>query len=148
MKKIILLIILFSSYLLSSQTFYWVGGSGNWSDANHWSLISGGITAGVIPDASTNVIFDNKSGSKIITVTASQNIEVNSLHGNNTTLIIDLVGSSLVDLKFNAEVELTQYFRYKIAGKTYLTPSNNAIYQFAHGSSPSDRFSMHNYLHY
>lgn len=47
---------------ISSKTYYWINGSGNWIDANHWSLTSGGTTAGCIPGLKDNAIFDNASG--------------------------------------------------------------------------------------
>ncbi len=41
---------------------YWVGGSGNWSDnATHWSLTSNGAAGADLPDATTDVHFDNLS---------------------------------------------------------------------------------------
>ena len=42
--------------------YYWIGGSGNWSDGSHWSLSSGGPPANCIPTASDNVFFDAASG--------------------------------------------------------------------------------------
>ena len=43
---------------------YWVGGSGDWSDAtNHWATTSGGSPAvGNLPASTTNVHFDANSG--------------------------------------------------------------------------------------
>lgn len=41
---------------------YWVGGSGNWSDAaNHWSYVSGGSPGAYLPAATNNVYFDSNS---------------------------------------------------------------------------------------
>lgn len=40
---------------------FWVGGSGNWSDSNNWSLSSGGPGGACIPAGNTNVIFDENS---------------------------------------------------------------------------------------
>lgn len=46
------------------STFYWVGGTGNWSDDdNHWATESGGSPAnGNIPTQTDNVIIDANSG--------------------------------------------------------------------------------------
>jgi gliding motility-associated-like protein len=46
----------------SPTSFYWVNGGGNWNDPNHWSLTSGGTTAGCIPGLNDHVIFNNGSG--------------------------------------------------------------------------------------
>lgn len=54
-------ILLFSSASIAAD-FYWVTGSGNWSDTNSWSLTSGGGPVFTLPTAADNVIFDNNSG--------------------------------------------------------------------------------------
>lgn len=50
---------------------YWVGGTGNWSDAtNHWATISGGAPgAGNLPTATDDVFFDSASNATGYTVT-------------------------------------------------------------------------------
>ncbi len=40
---------------------YWIGGSGDWSDGNHWSLTSNGTPSGIVPNNTHKVIFDNNS---------------------------------------------------------------------------------------
>ena len=42
-------------------TKYWVGGTGNWQDINHWSLESGGIGGANIPTLEDDVYFDSNS---------------------------------------------------------------------------------------
>jgi len=44
-----------------SSSLYWIGGSGNWSDASHWSLTSNGTTCGCIPTINDDVFFDANS---------------------------------------------------------------------------------------
>ena len=41
--------------------FYWIGGDGNWSDTNNWSLTSGGPPSGCLPGPNDDVYFDNNS---------------------------------------------------------------------------------------
>ncbi len=53
-------------FLLSIQVagadYYWVGGSGNWSDISHWVTSSGGsIQHDQVPTANDNVTFDDNS---------------------------------------------------------------------------------------
>lgn len=44
------------------QDYFWVGGTGNWSDLNHWATTSGGSTFyGELPTRYDNVIFDANS---------------------------------------------------------------------------------------
>ncbi len=47
--------------LPEETTLYWIGGSGNWDDPNHWSFTSGGIPANLYPNIMSNVIFDENS---------------------------------------------------------------------------------------
>ncbi|WP_341837241.1 Ig-like domain-containing protein [Chitinophaga pollutisoli] len=51
---------------------YWVGGSGDWNDASHWSNTSGGPGGACIPTVSNDVFFDANSGftaaSKTVTI--------------------------------------------------------------------------------
>lgn len=45
----------------TTKNLYWVGGSGNWDDPNHWSSLSGGAPIGCIPSSIDNVFFDQNS---------------------------------------------------------------------------------------
>lgn len=55
-----------------SRNLYWVGGSGNWSEASNWSTSSGGVGGACIPSPTDNVIFDG-----------------NSFNSNNQEVLID-----------------------------------------------------------
>ncbi len=47
------------------KTLYWVGGSGNWNDVNHWSLVNDGVyppVNGCVPTPIDDVVFNNNSG--------------------------------------------------------------------------------------
>ena len=44
------------------RNLYWVGGAGNWSDINHWSLTSGGAAGQCVPNQYDNVFFNESSG--------------------------------------------------------------------------------------
>lgn len=43
------------------ENYYWIGGSGNWDDRNHWSAYSGGPGGIGVPDSSHSAIFDENS---------------------------------------------------------------------------------------
>ena len=45
----------------ASQSFFWVGGTGDWNDPAHWSFSSGGPSSGCIPTAIDDVFFDMNS---------------------------------------------------------------------------------------
>lgn len=64
-KRLLLILInCFTYALLSAQTLYWVGGSGNFNDPKHWSLTSGGASVNQIPNSGTDVVFDDNSSNK------------------------------------------------------------------------------------
>lgn len=55
------LIITHESKLTTGKTFFWIGGTGTWNDDTHWSLSTGGATAGQLPTISDRVIIDDNS---------------------------------------------------------------------------------------
>ncbi len=62
--KLILTSILLTFLTLTTvaQDYYWVGGTGNWSDLSHWATTSGGnIVHTELPAAGNNVYFDANS---------------------------------------------------------------------------------------
>ncbi|GEM_PF-3769849 len=68
---------------------YWVGGTGNWSDAaNHWAATSGGLPgAGNLPVAGDSVFFDSNSGSGTVTIN-SAGVSVLDLNETSTNITI------------------------------------------------------------
>ncbi len=57
-----LLFVVFFSVATCAQDYYWVGGSGNWTDLSHWATSSGGTTLHTsLPTSSDNVYFDANS---------------------------------------------------------------------------------------
>jgi len=74
-KKVYLLFTIFlvSSFAAKASNYYWVGGTGNWSEfATHWATSSGGSTFNTqVPQSIDNVFFDANSfssGSQTITL--------------------------------------------------------------------------------
>lgn len=46
----------------SAADFYWVGGTGNWTDLNHWATTSGGAVHPIaLPGTGDDVFFDANS---------------------------------------------------------------------------------------
>ncbi len=62
-KNILVIIFLLISYCHSyASNYYWVGGTGNFSDTLHWATTSGGTTNyAVIPTNTDDVFFDSNS---------------------------------------------------------------------------------------
>ncbi len=61
-KKLTLIIILLGSLNAKGANYYWVKGSGSWSDLTHWATSSGGsIFHNQVPTFKDNVYFDANS---------------------------------------------------------------------------------------
>jgi len=109
-----------------SQTFagdfYWVGNSGDWNDASHWSTQSGGKGGILVPSAADNVFIDNKSfnsRNSIITINSSiavHNLTISALESNftiksNKQTEINIYGSISVSSKFENQIHSTLRFK-------------------------------------
>ena len=61
-KHLLLFLFVFSFGIIYANDYYWVGGTGAWSDINHWATTSGGgILHAQVPTANDNVYFDDNS---------------------------------------------------------------------------------------
>ena len=58
-RKFLLLSILFCAFTINSfaADFYWVGNNGDWNDASHWAITSGGNGGIGIPAQNDDVFF-------------------------------------------------------------------------------------------
>lgn len=122
--------VLLLSFALQANTqtdIFWVGGSGDWDDMNHWMKSSGGTNiAGVIPDEDINAIIDMNSGlnsNSTITIPPG-NHDVNDIVVTNTSgftllfdgsasngyLEMDIYGDLYFEQGFN--LEFTEYSIY------------------------------------
>ena len=108
---------------------YWVGGTGNWNDPNHWSLTSGGAPAGCMPSQGDNVFFDvnsfTASGQTVnINVTASchnmiwNNVNSPSLIGGST---LNIHGSLRLAPNLSWNHSGWTYFQSRNTGNTITT---------------------------
>ena len=60
-RSILFFICFFTILVFKAQTLYWVGGSGNFNDGNHWSLVQGGAPSNLIPNINSDVVFENET---------------------------------------------------------------------------------------
>lgn len=82
--------------------YYWVGGTGKWSDyQKHWATTSGGTTFhSIVPSAFDNVIFDSNSHTDTFQVTLDQTV----ITCNNLSFDIDesiMILSGAIGSNFN-----------------------------------------------
>lgn len=110
---------------LVGSSHYWVGGSGDWNDRNHWSSTSGGPGGACVPFRNDNVIFDLNSG-----LTGGGTLTTSSGSFCNDMTWAAGVGT----VTFNQSATST----FKIYGSLMLRPTvvMNATFEFT-GSVPS-----------
>jgi hypothetical protein len=75
-KAFAVLLLITAAFPLHAAKYYWVGGSGNWTDLSHWASTSGGTKQYLtLPGVYDDVIFDANSGftatSKTVTMDAA-----------------------------------------------------------------------------
>ncbi len=99
---------------VTNKDYYWIGGAGNWNDTQHWSLSSGGGTAGCFPSRYDNVHFDANSF---------------SINGDTVVLNQDKVYFNNMDwtgVQLNPTIVNQEYFDLlSVGGSLILTPGVN-----------------------
>lgn len=100
-----------------SKNLYWIGGSGDWDDSNHWSDSSGGAPTTCGPGPMDNVTFDSNSG------TTSFDININRMSFCNN-LICDSLPFD-IDLNIDANIKIYASLSLKPG---FNIKSNNAIF--------------------
>ncbi len=125
LRKQLLFITLFISSVLSAQTLYWVGGSGNFNDANHWSLTSGGSVSGITPNPGTDLIFDNNSSMNDLVINITGLNHIKSLKIQNTNNNYHFTGSNLSTIYCGGDFILNEKSFY--SANTKLIFSSNSL---------------------
>lgn len=102
----------------NSVDFYWVGGTGNWSDPVHWSFTSGGPSSGCVPSGKDNVFFDANSFSangQIVTVD-KENIYMHDMTWNGVTNNPEFTGDLDYRIRVTGSLELSQDMQHTFEG--------------------------------
>lgn len=97
MKTKIFLSLLFCSiaFFSLSVDYYWIGGSGSWSEQSHWSLTSGGTATTTMPGVSDNIIIDANSGAASFIVSIDIDITVLNITVENASASIHVDGNDI-----------------------------------------------------
>ncbi len=109
---------------LSAADYFWVGGSGNWSDISHWATTSGGVTTHAqAPGADDDVYFDANSFTA-----AGQTVTLNtdiifcrSMDWSGATNAPTLTGSRSVTMMIYGSLRLIPAQTYAMAGSVVFT---------------------------
>ncbi|RYD57597.1 MAG: choice-of-anchor D domain-containing protein [Sphingobacteriales bacterium] len=98
---------------ISAQTFYWIGGTGNWNDPAHWSLSSGGAAGCAVPTRIDSVVFDTASFTATNQFcTINQNAECKNMIWRNIKTGAGINGSSQIDIYGSLELSATMNYNH------------------------------------
>jgi len=118
------LAIFFSVLSLSSwaRTLYWVNDGGNWNDASHWSVTSGGKGGAGIPGSADDVVFDLNSFSyPYEVINLSGTASCNSFQTLPDVPYIQFVGNSLSKLEVHGSFDLQGLIDWQYTGTVHFT---------------------------
>ncbi len=105
----------------NSVDYYWVGGTGNWSESSHWSLTSGGPAGGCVPSGKDNVFFDANSFSaanQIVSVD-KENIYVHDMTWNGVTNNPEYTGDLDFKIRVTGSLELDANMQHTFEGNYF-----------------------------
>ena len=133
-QKVLLFMLLVTALTAKSADYYWVGGTGNWTQATtHWATTSGGSTFySVVPTSADNVFFDANSftaASQTVTINsgtpACNNMDWTGVTNTPTFIIsnafadgLNIYGSLTYVSGMTLTVTQPHYFRSTSLGKT------------------------------
>ena len=99
---------------------YWVGNSGNWTDAAHWSFISGGVGGAGVPGAADNAIFDQNSFTRLTAeVTISADAHCNNMDWSKAKNWPILKGGSTAKINVYGSLRFKRQFQNNFKGDIY-----------------------------
>tara|TARA_R110000868_G_scaffold822_2_gene6104 strand:- start:5660 stop:15532 length:9873 start_codon:yes stop_codon:yes gene_type:complete len=136
MNKVLLICFLFlNAFQLNAADYYWVGGSGNWSDLNHWASVSGGTpNKSIIPLSGDDVYFDANSGldaSSVIILPTLANAACHNMSWVGVTAAATFranSSNSVLELQIYGNLELSPIVKYGMANMVFMG-SGNATYK-------------------
>ncbi|NTW31747.1 MAG: hypothetical protein HGB12_03845 [Bacteroidetes bacterium] len=114
----------------TSQDLYWIGNGGNWTDPNHWSFTSGGISSGCIPTLYNNVNFDANSfsgGGQTVTIDQTAYCKTMDWTGAISTSaiagsqILNIYGSLILNSQMNITYTGSIYLKSTSTGNIIQT---------------------------
>jgi gliding motility-associated-like protein len=109
---------------LFAGNFYWVGNSGNWSDASHWATTSGGNGGVGVPTLSDDVHFDQNSFSQSGVISINGNAVCKSFLFS-TSHTVELSSSLNQTLSVSGSFTVNALFENNFYGKTIFTSNEN-----------------------
>jgi len=163
MKRVIFFLLFLGISQSYASNFYWVGGSGVWTDLNHWATSSGGAIHPVsLPTSTDDVFFDANSfsaASQVVTLVSSDQYCNNMSWAGVTNNPEFNLGSAKMhvygSLTLNATMILTNtlqvsagfYFDASTAGKTIQTFGKTLYYDVFFRGTATASWTLLDELH-
>ncbi|HRE73537.1 MAG TPA: gliding motility-associated C-terminal domain-containing protein [Flavobacteriales bacterium] len=115
----------------NATAYYWIGGTGNWSDASHWSLQDGGAGGAGVPGVNDDVFFTSgsfSSSKNVIRFDVSASIRNFNFSAQNSFPRFQSDGK--INFTITGNWIVTGQFQNHINGNIRFNPSQpNAILQ-------------------
>lgn len=112
--------------------YYWVGGTGNWTDLNHWASTSGGTAnKSIVPGTGDDVFFDANSdlvNNTLVTLPTGGHAYCRNMSWNGVTTAAVFRNTGSFQLQINGNLELAASVRYAIMALNF-TGSSNATFR-------------------
>ncbi|MBL4592238.1 MAG: gliding motility-associated C-terminal domain-containing protein [Flavobacteriales bacterium] len=136
--KSLLLFALLSLFAIGNTfaaDFYWVGNSGNWNDASHWSNTSGGTGGTGTPSSNDDVFFDFNSFTQANQkVTITNNISFNNITIPSRILNFELTSTQPVNIDVYGTMNVSAIFKNNLTGIVNLKSNNTSTKQMNFGN--------------
>jgi len=127
----LLFFLLFTLSLSSyAKDYYWVGGSGKWSELNHWVTTSGGsINHASVPDNVDNIIFDQNSFQSNGNIVELESTASYCLNIDFSQITYSVVLTGTTQLYVFGNFHLSSLMDFSIAGELHFPTASgtNAI---------------------
>lgn len=108
-----------------TETFFWIGGTGNWNDPTHWSATSGGGPSGCVPSVTDDVFFDANSftgAGQTVTVNV-ENASCRNMSWMGVTGTPDLAGPLANRLRISGSLRFAEAMTHSFAGDYFFASS-------------------------
>ena len=129
LRSLLLVITLVFSNAIIAQKLYWVGGSGNFNDPNHWSFSSDGLGGAKTPSITDDVYFDENSfrSNSVINIIGGASCH-DLIFADNIQAVI-LNGTQNEKLTIGGNATFNQYVTNKFLGDVWFnsTQQNNNL---------------------
>ena len=124
LRSLLLVITLVISNAIVAQKLYWVGGSGHFNDAAHWSYQSNGLGGAKTPSINDDVYFDENSfrGISIIDIIGGASCH-DLMFADNTAPVI-LNGTQNEKLVIGGNAKFNTYVDNQFLGDVWFTSSS------------------------